>query len=186
MSHHHQPDPEQWARMRREVPTFIEDVIASAVRGFRRGWSGDRPRELPAAREGLIVHGEQAVGRPMEHMAAPIEPERPTGPLSRRATFVIAALVAVVAVFGLGIALTVLGFVFSLLSGVFGLLSGIFGLTSGVFGATSGLFAFLRGLLVLPFVLVPVFVVVFALRGRRGRRLKMRVNGVKVKIKEYY
>lgn len=176
---HDPPDPEQWARMRREVPAFVEDVIASAVRGFRRGWSRERPGELPVAREGLIVRPEQAVGRPMEQVGAPVEPARPVGPMSRRAAFVLAALVAFVVVFALGIAFSVLGFVFSLLSGIFAFLSGIFGVTSGVFGATSGLFGLLRGLVVAPFVVGPILVGVLLARGRRRRRIK-------VKIKEYY
>lgn len=175
---HHRPDPEQWARMRHEIPAFVEDVIASVVRGFRRGWSPDRPAELPTSREGLIVRGEQAVGRPMEPGAVPAGGDRPIGPYSRKIAVILAVLAAVIAVFALGIAFSVLGFVFSLLSAIFGLLSGIFGFGSGVFGATSGLFGLLRGLLVIPFVVVPILIVVFTLRGRRGRRLK-------VKIKEY-
>lgn len=173
----HRHDPEQWARMRHEVPAFIEDVVASAVRGFRRGWSTDRPHELPAGREGLIVPGEQAVGRPMEPGSVQAEPRRAMGSLSRTALFALLALLAVVVVFALGIAFSVLGFVFSLLSAIFGLLSGVFGVTSGVLGATSGLFGALKALLIVPFIVGPILAVVFLTRGRRRRR---------VKIKEYY
>lgn len=167
-------DPEQWARMRREVPAFVEDVIASAVRGFRRGWSPDRPAELPTPREGLVVAGEQAVGRPMDP-AAPPAPARPVGAFSRAAAIVLALLVAGVVVFALGLAFTVVGFVFSLLSAIFGLLSGIFGLGSGLLGATAAFFGVLKGLLTAAFVIVPVLTVVFAVLfvvrgGRRVRR----------------
>lgn len=152
------PPRSEWSHLRREIPEFVEDVVAAAVRGFKKGSRKDSdPQEAPTDKA-LVRVGERDVTIPIER-AEEQRPDVASGSFRRSPVMLLVVFgVLLLAALVLSLVFNVLGFVFTLLSVIFGFLSGLFKVLAG-----------LRFLSVLAFIPLVAGVVVGILVLMRGR-----------------
>ncbi len=148
----------EWEKIRREVPEFVEDVVAAAVRGYRKGKQRDGVSPPPAA-EAVVISGEREVTIPVEPRDNSRQDVVSVLPRRSPATLIILVAALLVAALVLSLAFNVIGFVFTLLSVVFGFLSGLFKVLAG-----------LKGLAMAVFFPVAVIAIVLFVVGRFQRR----------------
>lgn len=145
----------EWAKIRREGPEFVEDLVAAVVRGYWKGKQKGATSQPLSSDQALVHAGEQERIVPERSDEQPpievVPVSRGRGPAFLLVVIgaLLLASVVVTLVFNL------LGFVFMLLSVVFGFLSGLFKVLAG-----------LKWLSVLAIVPVAAIAVVLLTRGR--------------------
>lgn len=145
----------EWAKIRREGPEFVEDLVAAVVRGYRKGQQKDGASQPLSSDQALVRAGEQErVVSERSDARPPIEVVSVSHSHGRAFLLVVIGALLLAGVI-VTLVFNLLGFVFLLLSVIFGFLSGLFKVLAG-----------LKWLSVLAIVPVAAIAVVLLTRGR--------------------